>query len=89
VRNRLGAFAQAKQHYEESLHLFQGLDVHWGVAQAMNGLIGVAYAREDYAEVKRLCEITIPLYEKMKAHSQTLEVIREIYALVLQREAVE
>lgn len=89
VRNRLGAYKQAKQHYEESLHLFQGLDVHWGVAQAMNGLIGVAYSLEDYAEVKRLCEITIPLYEKMKAHSQTLEFIRATYALVLQREAVE
>lgn len=82
ARIKSGDSLQAKQHYEESLHLFQELEVQWGIAQAEYGLIGVAFALEDYAETKRLCEITIPRYEKIKAHGDTLAHIRAIYARV-------
>jgi hypothetical protein len=86
MRHNLGEFLLAKYHYEESLLIFQELDVQWGIAQAKVGLITIAYALKEYAEVKRLCEITIPLYEKIKAHAKALGDIKEIYALVMQME---
>lgn len=82
VRSELGLYPQARKDLEQSLHLFQELEVFWGIAQAENGLVTVAYALKDYAEVKRLCEIAIPLYEKIKAHSNNLASLKELYALV-------
>lgn len=82
LKSEMGNYHEAKQDLEASLHHFQELEVHWGIAQAEHGLIEVAYFLQDYAEAKRLCEITIPLYEKIKAHGDSLRQIRELYALV-------
>ena len=82
IKSEMGDYQEAKQDLEASLHHFQGLEVHWGIAQAKHGLIEVAYFLQDYAEAKRLCEITIPLYEKIKAHGDSLRQIRELYARV-------
>jgi tetratricopeptide (TPR) repeat protein len=83
---KIEAYAQARQHYEESLKLFQALEVHWGIAQAEFGLLRVAYELEDYTTAKQLCEKLIPSYEKIQAHANSLEQIREIYARILARE---
>lgn len=82
VRCEIGDYNQAKRHYEASHYLFETLDVHWGIAQAKYGLLQVAYALGEDAEAKRLCELTIPLYEKIKAHANTLQHIRAIYVRV-------
>ncbi len=81
----VGDYAPAKEELEESLHLFESLDVQWGMAQAQFGLLQVAYALAEYGEAKRLCEQAIPLYEKMKAHSHSLSRIRQIYQEVKER----
>jgi tetratricopeptide (TPR) repeat protein len=82
ARLRTGDSEQARHYLQEALDLFRELDVVWGIAQAQHGLLNIAYAVGDYAEARRLCEVTLPIYEKMGAHTEALAEIRRIYGQI-------
>ncbi|MFN8443722.1 MAG: BTAD domain-containing putative transcriptional regulator [Caldilineaceae bacterium] len=75
-------YIQSRQCLQEGLGIFQSLGIQWGIAQAQYGLLKVAHAERDYTEVKRLYDVTLPLYEKSGAHREALTTIQHIYQSV-------